>query len=43
MHYVPESLTPRESAVLDLLRSGMTNKQIARSICISEQTVKYHL
>ncbi len=43
MHFVPESLTPRESAVLDLLRSGMTNKQIARSIGISEQTVKYHL
>lgn len=38
-----ESLTPREIAVLDLLRAGLTNKQIGRSIHISEQTVKYHL
>jgi fatty-acyl-CoA synthase len=38
-----EPLTPRESRVLELLRSGLSNKQIARAIGISEQTVKYHL
>lgn len=38
-----EPLTPRESRVLELLRSGLSNKQIARAIAISEQTVKYHL
>ncbi len=38
-----EPLTPRESSVLELLRSGLSNKQIARAITISEQTVKYHL
>ena len=38
-----DSLTPREARVLDLLKEGLSNKQIARSIAISEQTVKYHL
>lgn len=38
-----EPLTPRELRVLELLRSGLSNKQIARAIGISEQTVKYHL
>lgn len=38
-----EPLTPREIIVLDLLRSGLSNKLIARSISVSEQTVKYHL
>ena len=38
-----EPLTPRETRVLELLRSGLSNKQIARAIGISEQTVKYHL
>lgn len=39
----PDSLTPRESRVLQLLRDGLSNKQIARAIEVSEQTVKYHL
>lgn len=39
----PEPLTPRETIVLELLRSGLSNKLIARSISISDQTVKYHL
>lgn len=43
MQVPQEKLTPREMVVLDLLRTGLTNKQIARSIAISEQTVKYHL
>lgn len=40
---LPEPLTARESTVLDLLCRGLSNKQIARSISVSEQTVKYHL
>ena len=36
-------LTPRESEVLALVRSGLANKQIARRLGISERTVKAHL
>jgi DNA-binding NarL/FixJ family response regulator len=36
-------LTPREEQVLDLLRQGLANKQIARSLGISQATVKAHL
>ena len=38
-----ESLTPRESEVLQLLAQGMPNKQIALELAISEHTVKYHV
>lgn len=36
-------LTPREAQVLNLLRQGLANKQIARSLGISQATVKAHL
>lgn len=36
-------LTPREAQVLSLLREGLANKQIARSLGISQATVKAHL
>jgi DNA-binding NarL/FixJ family response regulator len=36
-------LTPREEQVLDLLRQGLANKQIARLLGISQATVKAHL
>ncbi len=36
-------LTSRETEVLRLVRRGMANKQIARSLGISERTVKAHL
>jgi DNA-binding NarL/FixJ family response regulator len=36
-------LTPREREVLDLLATGLANKQIARRLAISEATVKAHL
>jgi DNA-binding NarL/FixJ family response regulator len=38
-----DGLTPREQEVLDLVRSGLANKQIARQLGISEKTVKAHL
>ncbi|CAN5357723.1 response regulator transcription factor [soil metagenome] len=36
-------LTPRETEVLALVRSGLANKQIARRLGITERTVKAHL
>lgn len=40
---VVRSCTPREREVLALLLQGMTNKQIAQSLGIAEDTVKKHL
>ena len=36
-------LTERESEVLELLSTGLANKQIALSLGISEHTVKFHV
>jgi two-component system nitrate/nitrite response regulator NarL len=36
-------LTPREMEVLKLVVSGYTNKEIAKELSISEQTVKHHI
>jgi DNA-binding NarL/FixJ family response regulator len=38
-----EQLSGREREVLELVSKGLANKQIARSLGISEQTVKVHL
>lgn len=38
-----EPLTPREREVLQLLAQGMANKTIARTLAISEHTVKFHV
>jgi DNA-binding NarL/FixJ family response regulator len=38
-----ELLTPREEDVFDLLRQGLTNREIARSLWIEESTVKVHV
>jgi DNA-binding NarL/FixJ family response regulator len=38
-----EPLTERETQVLALLAQGLANKQIARSLGISEHTVKFHV
>lgn len=36
----PESLTPREMDVLRLIKQGQTNKEIARTLHLAEETVK---
>jgi len=36
-------LSPREREVLRLLAQGLANKQIARSLTITERTVKFHV
>lgn len=38
-----ESLTGRETQILELLAHGLANKQIALALDISEHTVKFHL
>ena len=39
----PIHLTPREAAVMRYLLEGLTNKEIANKLSISEHTVKFHL
>jgi len=43
VHAIDERLSDRESAILRLVADGCQNKQIARRLAISEQTVKAHL
>ncbi|MDR3574692.1 MAG: response regulator transcription factor [Anaerolineaceae bacterium] len=38
-----EPLTPRESEILQYVAQGLTNKQIAWKLSISEHTVKFHI
>ncbi len=38
-----ESLTDREKELLQLVATGITNREIARDLCISVNTVKVHL
>lgn len=40
---LPESLTGREMEVLDLLGTGMTNKEIGGKLFITERTVKFYV
>jgi ATP/maltotriose-dependent transcriptional regulator MalT len=39
----PKTLTPRETEVFELLCDGRSNKEIARSLFLSEVTVKVHV
>jgi DNA-binding NarL/FixJ family response regulator len=39
----PETLTPREVQVLELVAEGLPNKAIALRLGISDQTVKFHV
>ena len=38
----PESLTPREQEILELIWSGLKNKEIGRRLKISVKTVEAH-
>lgn len=38
-----ESLSPRERTLLEALSKGLTNRELARDLEISENTVKFHL
>lgn len=42
-HMGQEDLTPREMEVLELIREGNKNKQIADKLSISETTVNFHI
>ena len=42
-HLGEEDLTPRELQVLQLIRDGSKNKQIADQLSISENTVNFHI
>jgi DNA-binding NarL/FixJ family response regulator len=39
----PESLTPREQKVLQLLAQGLQNKEIGAELIITERTVKFYV
>ena len=43
LHVVDDSLSDRETAVLRLVAEGKANKEIARTLSLSEETVKAHL
>src|SRR3990172_11184145 len=39
----PDALTPREREVLQLVADGSTNREIAATLYISENTVRFHI
>jgi DNA-binding NarL/FixJ family response regulator len=38
-----QSLTPRERGIAHLVCAGLTNKQIAQELAVTEDTIKAHL
>ena len=42
-HYPTSPLTNRELEVLTLVKKGLTNKQIAGQLFLSERTIKFHI
>lgn len=43
VRYPGPALSPREQEVLQLLQAGLTNKQIADRLYVSERTIKFHV
>jgi two-component system, NarL family, response regulator YdfI len=43
LNELTEPLTPRENEVLQMLASGLANKEIAAKLAISEHTIKFHV
>ena len=41
-HVLPDPITPREAEVLEHLKAGRTNAQIAHALCIGLETVRTH-
>ena len=39
----PNGLTEREREIIKLLSQGLSNKDIAHALCISDSTVRHHL
>ena len=42
-HYPTSPLTARELEVLQLIRKGLSNKQIAAQLFLAERTIKFHI
>jgi DNA-binding NarL/FixJ family response regulator len=42
-HAIDDAVTPREADVLRLIASGNANKEIARKLSLTEETVKSHI
>lgn len=38
-----EVLTPRQASALALVALGWSNREVAEALCVSEQTVKFHM
>ncbi len=41
--HLEETLTSREKEVLRLVAGGSTNKEVAETLCLSENTIKFHM
>jgi DNA-binding CsgD family transcriptional regulator len=41
--HASDALTAAETQVIDLARTGLSNAEIARSLCVSVRTVESHL
>ena len=42
-HALPDRLSPREAQILGLVAQGLSNRQLGRTLCISEHTAANHV
>ena len=40
---LPDRLSPREAQILGLVAQGLSNRQLGRTLCISEHTAANHV